>query len=117
MMILKSGKTYTTPFGRTGSDFVARIDGLNFDRFNDSQVTIYVSIYENQEAQSNKRPSSQAIQETIFLPDLVQFVQEHSLLSQESPLSLLDIFAGLSRIAYYYIHSKPQWADWQSDEP
>jgi hypothetical protein len=117
MMILKPGMEYTTPFGRTGSDFVARIDGLNFDRFNNNQVTIYLSIYENQEAQSLKRPSSQSLQEVIPLPDLIAFVEEHSLLSNEPLLNLLSVFQAQARIAYYYLMSLPQWEAWQSDEP
>lgn len=115
MMILKADKTFTTPFGRTGSDFVARIDGLNYDRFNNNQITIYLSIYENMEAQTLKRPASMNIQEVVLLPDLNQFVQEHSILAQEPLLGLLDIFQAQARVAYYYLMSLPKWADWQPD--
>ena len=116
MLILKPDKTYTTPTGRTGTDFVARIDGLNYDRFNNNQITIYLSIYENMEAQTMRRPSTISLQETVSLPDLNSFVQEHSILVQESFQGLIDIFQVQAKITYLYLMSLPRWQDWQSDE-
>lgn len=123
-MILKDTKTYTSPYGRTGTDFVARIDALGFDRFNNGLVTIRVSVYDNAVAQGQHYPSVLSQSFTAPFESLISLSASnpslHDSLVEDlasGPTdTLLEVYKYHTKVAYLYLHTLEQWSDWQSDE-